>query len=228
MAAHGIGILLWWRAVGHGPYLNRFEVLSVYAWALLAFYAVAQRKFPRIKPMRVLVFPAAFFMVAIGLLLRPEMKYLTPVTRGVWLVIHVVFYQITLAALIIALGFSVYLLVLIKRKSPSPPRGSLSLDEVDRMAYRFTGFCFVFWAFGMLSGSIWAYQSWNIFWNWDPVQTWSLITWLAFGVYLHLRRFFGWRGQRAAWLFIGCFLLAVTSLFLTPLFEKSIHEVYFR
>jgi ABC-type transport system involved in cytochrome c biogenesis permease subunit len=143
-------------------------------------------------------------------------------------VIHIVFYQIAFAALVIALGFSVYLLILAKKKSRLAMRVSMTLDEVDIMAYRFTGFCFVFWAFGMLAGSIWAYQSWNVFWNWDPVQTWSLITWVAFGVYLHLRRFFGWRGEKAAWLFIACFLLALISLFVTPLIESSLHADYFK
>jgi ABC-type transport system involved in cytochrome c biogenesis permease subunit len=80
----------------------------------------------------------------------------------------------------------------------------------------------------MLAGSIWAYQSWGIFWNWDPVQTWSLVTWAVFGIYLHLRRFFAWSGERAAWLFVFCFALTLVSLFLTPLFESSIHAEYFK
>jgi ABC-type transport system involved in cytochrome c biogenesis permease subunit len=226
--AHGAGILVWWNAVGHGPYLNRFEVLSANAWVLVAAYLLFHSKYPRIKPVRVFIFPAAFFQLAIGLFLRPEMRYLPPTFRSVWLVIHIILYKIAFAALVIAFAFSVSLIIPARKKTGRTMLFSLSPDEVDLMAYRFSGFGFVFWAFGMLAGSIWAYQSWNIFWNWDPVQTWSLITWLAFGLYLHVRRFFGWRRKKAAWLFVVCFLLAVSSLFLTPFLESSIHAEYFK
>jgi ABC-type transport system involved in cytochrome c biogenesis permease subunit len=39
----------------------------------------------------------------------------------------------------------------------------------------------------MLSGSIWAKAAWGHFWNWDPKETWALITWLVYLMYIHLR-----------------------------------------
>jgi ABC-type transport system involved in cytochrome c biogenesis permease subunit len=80
----------------------------------------------------------------------------------------------------------------------------------------------------MLTGSIWANNAWGRYWGWDPVETWSLITWLLFGAYLHARRFYGWKGRKAAWLLVICFGLALMSLFGTSLITRSIHSVYFR
>ena len=100
------------------------------------------------------------------------------------------------------------------------------LDTIDTYAYRFVGFGFIFWAIAVLTGSIWAYQSWGRFWGWDPVETWSLITWISFGIYLHLRRFYGWKGEKAAYFFIACFFISVISLFFTPYLESSIHSGY--
>jgi len=224
---HAAGLAVWWRMVGHGPYVDRFEVLSSYAWVLVVGYALFTRVFPVVRAAAVVVYPAAFSMVAAGLFARPEIKQLPPTFRGIWLVLHILFYDVAFCALVVALAFSVFHL-LRARGRLAWLRALPGLPAIDLHAYRFAGFGFVFWAIGMLAGSIWAYQSWNIFWNWDPVQTWSLLAWVLFGIYLHLRRFYGWQGERAARLFVACFAVALFSLFVSPVLEESIHAGYFR
>ena len=226
-AAHGLGLLLWWYHVGHGPYIDRFEVLSAYSWILLALYLSLYRRYEPLRSTGVIVYPMAFLLAAAGLLLQPEVRRLPATFRSVWLVMHILFYKIAFAAIVVAGAFSV--LYVLKERGRLHGFASLPpLKTLDVYSYRFAGFGFSFWAIGMLAGSIWAYQSWNMFWNWDPVQTWSLVTWLLFGIYLHLRRFYGWGGAKAAWFYIICFLLSVISIFITPFFEKSIHSEYFK
>lgn len=224
---HGAGLLVWWRVVGHGPYMDHFEVLSSNAWIVVTGFLLACRLSPRLKVASIVVYPAAFLMIAAGLFFRPEIKMLPPTFRSIWLILHILFYKIAFASLIIALAFSIFYLLRARGRMQRFTRLP-DLAGIDLIAYRFTGFGFAFWAIGMLAGSIWAYQSWSIFWNWDPVQTWSLVTWVVFGLYLHLRRFFGWHGEKAAWLFVFCFALTLISLFITPLFESSIHAEYFK
>lgn len=227
LAIHGAGLLYWWRLVGHGPYIGRFEVLSSQAWLALALFLVFRRLFPRVAPASLLVYPAAFLMIAAGLFFSPEAKLLPPTLRSVWLVLHVTFYKISVCTLLIALAFSVF--IILRRRLGAPWLARLPDPEtMDLLAFRFAGFSFTFWAIAMLAGSIWAYQSWGRFWGWDPIETWSLITWGGFGLYLHLRRFFGWQGERAAYLYLLCFLLSVVSLYFTPLLNSSIHSEYFR
>jgi len=224
---HTAGIAMWWKAVGHGPYIERFEVLTSNAWVLLVLFLGLVRFAPQFRPASLFVFPGVIFMVAVGLFLKPEIKDLPPTFRSFWLILHITIYKIAFASLVIALVFSIFFLLRRRGKLLSLARLP-SLEVIDLQAYRFAGFGFALWASGMLAGSIWAYQSWNVFWNWDPVQTWSLLTWVMFGVYLHMRRFFGLQGEKAAWLFVVCFGLALVSLFLTPLFESSIHAEYFK
>lgn len=224
---HGAGLLAWWRLTGHGPYIDRFEVMSAYAWCLTAGLVVFGRIYRRVQAAGLVVYPLTFLMVAAALFFRPEIKQLPPTFRGIWLMLHIVFYNVSFAAIVIALAFSLFYLVhgpALARWLPALP----DLPTIDLYAHRFAGFSFIFWAIGMLAGSIWAYQSWNIFWNWDPVQTWSLVSWALFGVYLHLRRFFGWSGARAAWLYVVCFLAVFVALFVTPVIESSIHAGYFK
>ena len=51
---------------------------------------------------------------------------------------------------------------------------------------------------GIITGSIWAKQAWGAYWQWDPKETWSLITWFVYAALLHQRFRVGWRRRRAA------------------------------
>jgi ABC-type transport system involved in cytochrome c biogenesis permease subunit len=65
---------------------------------------------------------------------------------------------------------------------------------------------------GIITGSIWAKQAWGTYWQWDPKETWSLITWLLYAGLLHQRFTVGWRGRRAAIMTIIGFLAAMFTL----------------
>ncbi|MDH5525114.1 MAG: cytochrome c biogenesis protein CcsA [Desulfobulbaceae bacterium] len=227
LLVHGAAILLWWHMVGHGPYMARYEVLSSISWMLLVIFLISCRYFPGLRPASILVFPSAFLMIALAVFFSPQTKTLPSTFRSIWLVLHVTFYKIALSTLVIALVFSIF--YFLKRRASFHWLARLpELEQIDLFAYRFAGFGFVFWAIAMLAGSIWAYNSWGRFWGWDPIETWALITWAGFGIYLHIRRFFGWQGERAAWLFIICFLISLVSMFFVPLVDSTVHSEYFR
>lgn len=47
-------------------------------------------------------------------------------------------------------------------------------------------------------GAIWVNEAWGSYWSWDPKETWALVTWVIFAVYLHTRMTKGWTGDRPA------------------------------
>jgi len=55
----------------------------------------------------------------------------------------------------------------------------------------------LFLVVGMLAGTVWAEQTWGRMWGWDPQETWSLITLVAYLILLHTFRslWFGPFGQ---------------------------------
>ncbi len=225
LLVHLAAIAVRWVAVGHGPFITKYENLSSYAVAtvLLALASTRIRSL-RGRGLDVILYPVALMLMAIGLYTGPEVATLPPTFSGTWLVLHVCFYFIAFAAAAACLSASGLLLLAPRRigRLPSEPL------ELDAIAYRFGGLAFAFWGIGMLTGSVWAYYSWGRFWGWDPVETWSLITWLAFGAYLHARRFYRFKGRRAAWLLVICVFLAFWSLFGTSILTDSIHAVYFQ
>lgn len=70
--------------------------------------------------------------------------------------------------------------------------------KLDNLSYRMCGLGFPLLTIGIISGAVWANSAWGSYWSWDPKETWALITWLVFAVYLHARIAKGWRGKGAA------------------------------
>ena len=102
-----------------------------------------------------------------------------------------------------------------RAREPRAGRGALSPDStacrsaamlagcrrgsLDRLAVPASiAFAFPVWTFAIIAGAIWAEQAWGRYWGWDPKETWSFITWVAYAGYLHARATAGWRGRRAA------------------------------
>nr|ABU88289.1 heme attachment to plastid cytochrome c protein [Chlamydomonas moewusii] len=69
---------------------------------------------------------------------------------------------------------------------------------LDNLSYRVLGFGFPLLTIGILSGAVWANEAWGSYWSWDPKETWALLTWLVFAIYLHTRLTKGWEGQKPA------------------------------
>ncbi|MEU5140056.1 c-type cytochrome biogenesis protein CcsB [Streptomyces sp. BBFR25] len=81
--------------------------------------------------------------------------------------------------------------------------------SLDKFAYRVNAAVFPLWTFTIIAGAIWAGDAWGRYWGWDPKETWSFITWVAYAGYLHARATAGWKGRKAAYLALvafGCWL----------------------
>ncbi len=97
-------------------------------------------------------------------------------------------------------------------------------DVLDTVLYRTITFGFLFLAIGIITGSVWAHQAWGRYWGWDPKETWSLITWLIYGIYLHIR--FGWgkKGVGTVWLAVLGFWAVVFTYFGVNFLLAGLHS----
>ena len=98
------------------------------------------------------------------------------------------------------------------------------LDNLDNLSYRLIGIGFSFLTIGILSGAVWANEAWGSYWSWDPKETWALITWITFAIYLHTRLVRGWQGQKSALVAsLGFFILWICYLGVN-IFGKGLHS----
>ena len=95
---------------------------------------------------------------------------------------------------------------------------------LDGLAYRTIALGFLGWTFGVISGAMWAEQSWGRFWGWDPKETASFVTWIAYAAYLHARATAGTRGRGAGWIGLGAFAVLMFTYYAVNLVFVGLHS----
>ena len=101
-----------------------------------------------------------------------------------------------------------------------------ALEQMDEMMFRYLVFGFITDAVMIASGAVWAKNLWGNYWGWDPVETWSLVTWLIYGLAIHLRVTLGWRGRKLAWILIFALGGMVITYIGIDWFVKSSFHVF--
>jgi len=72
------------------------------------------------------------------------------------------------------------------------------IKELDYWSFKTISVGFPFLTIGIVSGAVWANEAWGSYWSWDPKETWALITWLIFAIYLHIRITKDWKTEISA------------------------------
>ena len=229
LVAHVAAVVLRWVRVGHGPYLGFYEVSSLLALIAVAGFLAIVARHRDLRIAGVAIMPIAFLIMGGTLLVNSEARTVTGSLASFWLVIHVIFANLAFGAY--AVSFVLAVAFLMKDSGPGRRWQTLldrfpEQDVLDSVTFRFVGAGFVFQGIMIASGSIWANEAWGRYWGWDPVETWSLIAWAIYAIYLHLTLTMGWRGRRAAWLAIAALAVSLFSLLGVPIVYNSIHGAY--
>jgi cytochrome c-type biogenesis protein CcsB len=101
---------------------------------------------------------------------------------------------------------------------------ALSADILDEITYKGIAIGFPLLTLGIITGAIWADSAWGTYWSWDPKETWSLITWFAYALYLHSRLMRGWRGVKTAILSLIGFISVVFTYLGVNLLLSGLHS----
>jgi cytochrome c-type biogenesis protein CcsB len=140
---------------------------------------------------------------------------LMPALMSYWLEIHVVTCFIAYGAFTLSFGTACMYLwknhfygVKTEDGSPVIAGGSvathsmLSIEQLDLHTYWLTAVGFILLGIGIVTGAVWANETWGSYWTWDPKESASLVAWLIYLVYLHTRLVSRWRGPRIMWIVI--------------------------
>ncbi|WP_418790414.1 cytochrome c biogenesis protein CcsA [Phosphitispora sp. TUW77] len=220
-----------WAAVGHGPFMKKYEILSSYVLIAMYMYLLVIKKRPGLRAAGIFVMPVSLIIMGLALTSSSAAVEMPESFNYVWIVLHVLFAQASYGAGLIGAGLSLLYLMKEKAQNKGTATGWYqnlpSLEKMDKLSYRFHGFAFM--AIGVMtaSGAVWANYAWGRYWGWDPVENWSLISWLLYGIYLHLRRIHGWAGKRAAWFSFAAFLVLLFILAGIGWVYQSVHAPYF-
>ena len=150
-------------------------------------------------------------------ILKPQIhaQDLVPALQSPFFIPHVTVYMFSYSVL--GCAFLIGLVGLLKKEAPDR-----MLASADTLVY--IGLAFM--TFGMLSGAIWAKDAWGHFWNWDPKETWALITWTVYLIYIHLRLYR--KGGEVLWYLLlifafACLQMCWWGINFLPSAQNSIH-----
>nr|YP_010590204.1 hypothetical protein PEW07_pgp016 [Menkea crassa]WAB49119.1 hypothetical protein [Menkea crassa] len=98
------------------------------------------------------------------------------------------------------------------------------IQQLDYWSFRIISLGFIFLTVGILSGAVWANETWGSYWNWDPKETWAFITWTIFAIYLHIKTNRNVRGINSAIVASIGFLLIWICYFGVNLLGIGLHS----
>jgi cytochrome c-type biogenesis protein CcsB len=159
------------------------------------------------------VAPFAAFLMIVSCAIPWIEGPVKPVFKSLWLTVHVG--TIFMGNGLFAITFLAAIMYLLQERHIKKKRlGSFynrlpSLATLDTINYSSLVYGFPFITVGMITGSIYAQYALGTYWQWDPKEVWSLITWLFYAALLHERLVIGWRGRRAALMSIVCFCILI-------------------
>lgn len=190
-----------WYQSGHFPLSNLFESLIFLSWCCTVLHLVLETS---LKEIGALTAPTACWLQAFANFSLPndmqQSSPLVPALQSNWLMMHVTVMLVSYAALLVGSLLSMGYLVLLRSKTSMTQKNKSFQNTLDQVSYRLMGIGFAFLTIGILSGAVWANEAWGSYWSWDPKETWALLTWLVFAIYLHTRLNQGWSGEKPAWI----------------------------
>ncbi len=210
-----------WLAAGHPPLASLREFTVAFAAAVCGFQAFLDGR-AGASAARVLVQPFALLLLALAAILPSKIEPLAPALRSQdILVAHVSVLLAAYAALTVS--FAAALLQLWQSSTHASERLPAA-RVMDAVAYRAVSVGFPLLALGIALGAYWASTAWGRYWGWDPKETSSLVTWLAYGAYFHLHSTRGWSGRRSALVLVAAYGCVLFSYFAVDLLAAGLHS----
>jgi len=215
--AHNIAIGARYLATGHLPWAGDYESSLMTGWFIIAGTLYVGWRNKSLQPLATVTAPLVVILMGYGYMRNPVLTPMAASLKTYWLYIHVYFAQLAFGSY--ALAFAAGVVYLLKRRNAALGRTNAaydrlpSLDRLDELTFRYVVFGFICDTLMIAAGAIWAKDLWGSYWSWDPVETWSLISWLIYGICIHLRVTFGWREVRMAWMAIGSLSAVIISFF---------------
>jgi len=100
--------------------------------------------------------------------------------------------------------------------------GGEGLLKSEPATHRMVGLGFPLLTLGLVLGAWWGKLAWGDYWQWDPKELWSLVSWLIFLFYLHVRNRWGPRHR----VFLSSLVLAGFTAILITYFWANLSALF--
>ncbi|MBX6749478.1 MAG: c-type cytochrome biogenesis protein CcsB [Micromonosporaceae bacterium] len=248
LAVHVAVLVTRGMAAGRVPWGNMYEFVVTLTAVFALGWLVLLATRPSLRPLGVFVTGAQALLLGFaGLVLTTPAAPLMPALQSVWLKIHVS--AAAAASGLLLLAFVPAALYLIRTgydarsgpaadesagdEAPAPTavrfpyslgRALPAADSLERLAFRLHAFAFPIWTLAIICGAIWAESAWGRYWGWDPKETWSFISWVAYAAYLHARATPSVKRTTATWFAVAAWLTMLINLYVINFVAVGLHS----
>ncbi|HZJ84900.1 MAG TPA: cytochrome c biogenesis protein CcsA [Syntrophomonadaceae bacterium] len=188
---------------GRLPLHNGYEFVLCFSFFTVLMYIIYEKWSENKSAGGIVMLINALLFLSIPLLMYNQINYIgtvMPALKSSWLAVHVITAIVAYSAF--ALAASVALLQLRDKTNKN-----------DKNIFKIVAIGFATLTLSIVLGAIWAEQAWGRYWSWDPKETWALITWIIYVIYLHLHGRKDWRGRNANFLVVIGFIIVLFTFF---------------
>lgn len=217
-----------YAATDHLPWSGDYESGLMGGWFIIVGTLLVGMRNKKLQGLAAVTAPLVIFLMGYGYMQNPALTPMAASLKTVWLYIHVYFAWLAFGAYVMAMAAGV--LFLLKQKDESREIKNPiydrfpSLASLDELIFRYIVFGFITDTIMISAGAVWAKDLWGSYWSWDPVETWSLVSWIFYGITIHLRVTFGWRGKKLAILAIAALSTVIITFFgINLVVNSSLH-----
>jgi ABC-type transport system involved in cytochrome c biogenesis permease subunit len=217
-------IFLFWQFMGRPPLRTLGETRLWYSFFLALAGFVTYKRW---KYKWIVAFCSSFTIIFLFInYLHPEAhdKTLMPALQSPWFAPHVIVYILAYAIL------AASALVSLKGLYEYYFKNNTLTKDISNMADNLVYVGFAFLTLGLVFGAMWAKEAWGHYWTWDPKETWALLTWLGYLIYIHIRLNQPNKIQLSFWMLSLAFVVLIVAWFginYLPSAQNSVH-VYSR
>ncbi|MHB9094823.1 MAG: cytochrome c biogenesis protein [Eubacteriales bacterium] len=192
LLAHGVSLAVRSLAINHLPLFGTYENSQVAGWVIVLFTVIVCKSYARFRYCGAATLLWAMALVLWSLKFNKNMIPLTISEQSLWVDFHVLFAWMAFGSFFVAWALALGFLLPRRLSFLKAP------DEIDELQFKFLTFGFTTYTVMLSLGAIYSYLLFGKWWQWDIVETISLITWLLYGLIIHIRLFYPRRGTLAA------------------------------
>ncbi len=221
--SHTICISLYWTQPAYLSF-STFQIINDAAWAgVLVFLLVVL--FARfVSPAGILIMPVTVFLQIWAAISKKEIG-MTPASFDTpWFWIHVIASSLAYGSVLVAGAVGLLYLLKTRHAGEAFYDQLPDLNKLDNSSYLFIGIGFAMLTLMIISGALWTKQVHGSYWGWDPLEVQSLISWIVYAIWLHMRLTFGWRGKKLAWYSLLALPVMVIAIWGIPLVPGMFHR----
>jgi ABC-type transport system involved in cytochrome c biogenesis permease subunit len=225
VAVLGAAIAGRWVREGQGPFLTLYDILLSNLFSLALLFLLVTASVPALRSGTLFATP---LLLVLGAWLAGVSEIAAPLPGAfdnAWLWVHVLSGKLFLGLNLAATAAASVLV--LQSIAPSQRIAALTpnAEQSEQAIWALFFVSFICHSVMLVAGAVWAHSAWGRYWSWDPLETWTLVTWLMLGGILHARSTFRSLSQRAGHvLILAAFVIAFLTFFGVPFLSIAPHK----